>query len=158
MKLTPRFLCHAFSLCVLAGAATGAFAKPAYVPTTLNLRAAPGTSSEIVAKIPSGSLIDADNCTEGWCSVTWQGKSGFAKETGLDMSGRVPQRSGSQYSGTQRRVYTAQPDQADVYSDRADVYEDGPDYVEGPPPVYYGPRPYGYVPYYYRGWGWRHRW
>lgn len=153
MKLTPRLLCHAFSLCVLAGAATSAFAKPAYVPTTLNLRAAPGTNSEIVSKIPGGSLIDADNCTEGWCSVTWQGKSGFAKETGLDMSGRVPPRSGSQRSSTQRRVYSAQPDQGEVY-------EEGPDYAEAPPPVYYGPRPYyyGYVPYYYRGWGWRHRW
>jgi uncharacterized protein YraI len=152
MKLTPRLLCHAFSLCVVACAATGAFAKPAYVPTTLNLRAAPGTSSEIVSKIPSGSLIDADNCTEGWCSVTWQGKSGFAKETGLDLSGRVPQRAASQSPGAQRRVYSNRPDQ--------EVYEDGPEYAEGPPPVYYGPRPYyyGYVPYYYRGWGWRHRW
>jgi hypothetical protein len=85
--------------------------------------------------------------------VTWQGKSGFAKETGLDMSGRVPQRSASQYPSAQRRVYSNQPDQGEVY-------EDGPEYAEGPPPVYYGPRPYyyGYVPYYHRGWGWRHRW
>jgi uncharacterized protein YraI len=145
MKLTPRLLCHAFSLCVLTGAATGAFAKPAYVPTTLNLRAAPGTNSEIVSKIPSGSLIDADNCTEGWCAVTWQGKSGFAKQTALDMSGRVPQR-----RAAQRRPY---PVQGEVYED------DGPAYVAEAPPVYYAPRPYyyGYGPY-YRGWGWGGGW
>ncbi len=151
MKLTPRLLCHAFSLCLLAGAATGAFAKPAYVPSTVNLRAAPGTTSEIVSKIPGGSLIDADNCTDGWCAVTWQGKSGFAKETALDMTGRVPQRSGAQYPNGQHRVYGAQ----------SEVYDEGPDYVaESSPPVYYEPRPYyyGYVPYYYRGWGWHRRW
>jgi uncharacterized protein YraI len=154
MKFTPRLLCHAFSLCLLAGAATTASATPAYVPTTVNLRAAPGTTSEIVSKIPGGSLIDADKCTEGWCAVTWQGKSGFAKETALDMTGRVPQRSGAQYPTTQRRVHTAQPNQAEVYEDDGDVV------VEGPPPVYYGPRPYyyGYGPYYRGGWGWRHRW
>jgi uncharacterized protein YraI len=148
--MTPRLLCHALCFGLLVGAATGASAKPAYVPTTVNLRAAPGTTSEIVSKIPSGSLIDADNCTEGWCAVTWQGKSGFAKETALDMTGRLPPRSAAQYPSAQRRVNSAQ----------GDVYDDGPDYVAEGPPVYYEPRPYyyGYVPYYYRGWGWRHRW
>jgi len=34
-----------------------AAAKPAYVASTVNLRAAPGTGSEIVAKIPGGSLV-----------------------------------------------------------------------------------------------------
>lgn len=132
------------ALCVGLLAASGAaVAAPAYVPSTVNLRAAPGTTSEIVAKIPGGSLIDADNCTEGWCAVTWQGRSGFAKQTALDMSGRVPQRS------AQRRAYPAGDD---VYLD------EGPAYVEGPP-VYYAPRPYyyGYGPY-YRGWGWGGGW
>jgi uncharacterized protein YraI len=153
MKLTPRLLCHALCLGVLASAATSASAKPAYVPATVNLRAAPGTGSEIVSKIPGGSLIDADNCTEGWCSVTWQGKTGFAKETALDMSGRVPQRAPGQYPTAERRVSGPQ-------RVPGEVYDEGPDYVaEGPPVVYYGPRPYyyGYVPY-YSGWGWRHRW
>ncbi|MEP7032172.1 MAG: SH3 domain-containing protein [Pseudolabrys sp.] len=119
------------------GFAAPALAKPAYVASTVNLRAAPNTTSEIVSKIPAGSLIDADNCTDGWCAITWQDKSGFAIRTALDLSGRVPQRR----------------------SARPRVYEDGPDYVEGPP-VYYEPGPYyyGYVPYYRRSWGWRHRW
>jgi uncharacterized protein YraI len=129
---------HLLTFGILLGAATGAIAKPAYVPTTVNLRAAPGTTSEIVAKIPGGSLIDADNCTEGWCAVTWQDKSGFARQSALDMSGRLPQ-----------------PRAA-----RAPVYADE-EYVVGGPPVYYeSPRPYyyGYGPYYRGGWGWGHRW
>jgi uncharacterized protein YraI len=139
MRLTPHLLCQISCLGILLGAATGALAKPAYVPTTVNLRAAPGTTSEVVAKIPGGSLIDADNCTEGWCAVTWQNKSGFAKQSALDMSGRLPQRRAA----------------------RAPVYAEGPDEeVVVAPPVYYEPRPYyyGYGPYYRGGWGWRHRW
>lgn len=141
----PRLL--GYVLCVGIVATTGAAsAAPAYVPSTVNLRAAPGTTSEIVTKIPGGSLIDANDCSEGWCAVTWQGKSGFAKQTALDMSGRVPQQ-----RAAQRRPY---PVQGDVYVD------EGPaDYVAEAPPVYYAPRPYyyGYGPY-YRSWGYRHRW
>ena len=88
MRLTPVLL----SFAVLLGSASLAAAKPAYVLTTVNLRAAPGTTSEVVTKIPGGSLIDADNCTDGWCAVTWQEKSGFAIQTALDLSGRVPVR------------------------------------------------------------------
>jgi uncharacterized protein YraI len=127
----------------MALCAATANAKPAYVPTTVNLRAAPGITSEIVAKIPGGSLIDADNCSEGWCAVTWQEKTGFAKQTALDLSGRMPQ--------SQPRRAVRGPA---VYADQDE------EVVVGPPPVYYETRPYyyGYGPYYRGGWGWRHRW
>ena len=82
-----------FGLGVLVLSATGALAKPAYV-MTVNLRAAPGTTSEIVDKIPGGSLIDATDCADGWCAVTWQEKSGFAIQTAIDLSGRVPRSCG----------------------------------------------------------------
>ena len=137
MRYFPLLL----GLGVVLSATTAALAKPAYVASTVNLRAAPGTKSEVVAKIPGGSLSDADNCTEGWCAVTWQDKTGFAIETALDLSGRVPQ---------QQRRAARQP-----------LYEDGPEeVVVGPPPVYYETRPYYYGsgPYYRGGWGWRHRW
>jgi uncharacterized protein YraI len=123
-----------FCLGVLVVSAVPALAKPAYVASTVNLRAAPGTTSEVVAKIPGGSLIDAKDCSEGWCAVTWQDKSGFAIQTALDMSGRVPQRS------------VARPP---AYPPRAGyVMEDEPVYYEAPPPAYY------YRPY----WGWRRPW
>ena len=77
----------------IACVAVPAMAKPAYIASTVNLRAAPGTGSEIVAKIPGGSLVDTGGCDEGWCEITWQDKKGFAIQTALDMSGRVPRNS-----------------------------------------------------------------
>ena len=128
-----------FGLAAAAAAFAGgvpALAKPAYVPATVNLRAGPGTDKEILGKIPSGSLIDVGECTSGWCAVTWQGKSGFAIETAIDASGRVPPR-----PAMRRRYYVEEPP----------VY-----YVPPPPPVYYTPyyRRHYYSPY----WGWRHGW
>jgi uncharacterized protein YraI len=129
MRLTPLLFCFA----IVLGSASFAAAKPAYVLTTVNLRAAPGTTNEIVAKIPGGSLVDADQCTNGWCAVTWQEKSGFAIQSALDLSGRVPRRSA-----------------------RPPAYGPPPGYVVDGPPVYYeyDPPPpvyYDYGPY------WRHR-
>src|SRR6185437_15320019 len=123
--------------------AAPALAKPAYVASTVNLRAAPGTGSEIVGKIPGGSLIDAADCSEGWCAVTWQGKSGFAIQTALDMSGRVPARRSARADG-----YVPGPGPYD---------EDEPVYYDAPSPYYYGPGPY-YRPYYRGYWGYRRHW
>jgi hypothetical protein len=118
-------------------------ADPAYVTSTVNLRAGAGTTNEIIGKIPAGSLVDAANCTD-WCEVEWQGKKGFAIATALDRSGRVP---------AARRG---------VPPPGAAVVED--DYVPIAPPVVYGPGPYyygygyGYRPYYgyrYGGYGYR---
>jgi uncharacterized protein YraI len=149
MKITPYLL----SCGLLLAATTLTWAKPAYVGSTVNLRAAPGTTSEVLAKIPGGSLVDAGECSEGWCAVTWQDKSGFAIQSALDMSGRVPaQRGAVQPSGrlSQGPAYRAPAYQGRVYADEeAYVVE---------PPVYYEPRPYyyGYYgPYYRRYWGWR---
>src|SRR5450759_2148457 len=97
-----------------------------------------GTTSEIVAKISGGSLIDAKDCSEGWCAVTWQEKSGFAIQTALDMSGRVP------------RVAARPP----AYRPNAGYVVDDEPVYDAPPPVYYYDGPY-YRPY----WGWRrHSW
>ncbi len=143
MRLGLNFL----GVGLLATATSIAAAKPAYVPSAVNLRAAPNTTSEVVAKIPGGSLLDADNCTNGWCAVTWEGKSGFAIQSALNLSGRVPVKraaSGSAYRGP-------------TNPNGSEVVEEEPLYAE-PPPVYYNGPYYG--PYYYRGggWGWRHRW
>ncbi|MDO8874848.1 MAG: SH3 domain-containing protein [Pseudolabrys sp.] len=127
-------------LAAVLGCGSAAFAKPAYVTTTVNLRAAPGTTSEIVGKIPGGSLVDASECSEGWCAVTWQGKVGFSIQTALDMSGRVPQ---------QRRVVRRPVYGPDYY------YDEPPVYYVPPPPPFYG-RPYYGRPYYGRRW--HHRW
>ena len=136
--MTPPRLTICAATLVLPTAASAA-AEPAYVASTVNLRAAAGTGNEIVAKIPGGSLVDAANCSE-WCEVEWQGKKGFAIATALDRSGRVP--------GPRAVTRRAGPVTGAVVEDD--------DYVPvAPPAVYAVPGPY-YYGYGYRGYyGWR---
>ncbi len=143
----------AFGAALFAFSAAAAHAAPAYVKSTVNLRAGPGTDQSILGKIPAGSLIDASNCDGGWCAVDWQGKSGYAIATALDTSGRVP---------AARRVARAAPPQAHYDDDDIDIPA-GPTVVVGAPAIYGYPypyyRPFGYYrtrPYYgYRHGGWR---
>lgn len=116
--------------------AADAAAAPAYVLSTVNMRAGPATTNDIVTKIPAGSLVEANNCNNGWCEVVWRDKTGFAVVTALDLSGRVPQ----------RRVVGPGPGPGPGY-----VVVDPPPVMVGPPVYYYGYRPYGY----YRPWGYR---
>ena len=140
----------ALGAALLAFSAMQASAAPAYVTSTVNLRSAAGTTNEIVAKIPGGSLVDATNCTDGWCEVDWQGKKGFAIQTVLDMSGKVPV----------RRAAAPPPRSSAVTVDDDEYVPIAPPAaVVGPPVVYYGGyRPYwgyGYRPYRY-GYGYRY--
>src|SRR5262245_39084871 len=68
MKLARLTLC-AGAFAILSSYAA---AKPAYVLTTVNMRSGPATTNDIVAKIPAGSLVEANNCNNGWCEVSWQ--------------------------------------------------------------------------------------
>lgn len=150
MKFTP----HLLGL-VVASIAVPALAKPAFVPSTLNLRAAPGTGSDIVAKIPGGSLVDTGGCDEGWCEVTWQEKKGFVTQSALDLSGRVPQQRAAAPPAPAYRQGLQAPQ-----GPRSPQVVEGPDVVDGP--VYYGAPPPAVVyyggPYYRPYWGWRRRW
>jgi uncharacterized protein YraI len=139
MKLV-RLACCTGTLFMFS--AVAASATPAYVLSNVNLRSGPDTGKDIVTRIPEGAVVDANNCTNGWCEVTWQDKSGFAIQTALDTSGKPHVRSAPPPG------YAGGPG--------------GPGYVEGPPivagpPVYGGPVYYGYGPYYGPRWGWR-RW
>jgi uncharacterized protein YraI len=139
--------------------ATSALGKPAYVGSTLNLRAAPGTGSEIVAKIPGGSLVDAGGCDEGWCEISWQDKKGFAIQSGLDMTGRVPQPRAAAVATPAHRSAPHAAQQGPRAAQGPQVVEgpeeivEGPVYYRAPPPVVYYGGPY-YRPY----WGWRRPW
>lgn len=141
MRLARLALC-AGAFAILS--ATYAAAKPGYAVTTVNMRSGPGTSNDIVTKIPGGSRLEINTCTNGWCEVTYGGKSGFAIETALDASGRAPRRAPSYSSGyyAGAPVYTAPP-----------AYYGPPAYYYGGP-YYYGPRYYGYGPYWRRRYWW----
>ena len=143
--MTPIRLTIFAATLVLLTAASAA-AEPAYVASTVNLRAGAGTDTEIVGKIPAGSRVDAINCSD-WCEVEWQGKKGFAIASALDRSGRAPPR-----RAAARRI--APPPGAYIEDDDDDL-PIGPPVVYGPPgPYYYGYRPYyGYRSYYGYGRG-----
>jgi len=144
--MTPtRLAICATTLVLLQAVAAGA--EPAYVTSTVNLRAGASTGTEILGKIPSGSLVDAANCSE-WCEVEWQGKKGFAIATSLDRSGRVP----AQRSAV-RRAAPAPAPAAGAYVEDDYVPVGPPAVYAVPGPYYYGYRArYGYRPYYgYRG-------
>jgi hypothetical protein len=137
--------------------AATALAKPAYVPSTVNLRAAPGTGSEIVAKIPGGSLVDTGGCDEGWCEISWQDKKGFAIQTALDMSGRVPQQRAAAAVGPGPANRQGPQGRQGSQMVEGPGVVDGPIYYDAPPRAVYYAGPY-YRPYYWGGWGWRRRW
>lgn len=147
--MKPVAVLASYVLCLAAVAiSTGtAAAKPAYVPALLNLRSAPGITNEIVAKIPAGSLVDAGDCADNWCAVTWQDKTGFSIRTGLDLTGRVPPHRGASI----RRSYRGY-----VPVDGPVFYDEPPVYVGPPPPAYY--YPYRYRRYWGRHHYWGPRW
>ena len=132
------------ALCVgalLVLSATTVAATPAYVLSNVNLRSGPATTNDVVVLIPAGSVVEANNCTDGWCAVTWQDKNGFTIQTALDMSGRPHPQYGAPRPYGPEAGYVAGPP----------VYAAPPP----PPPGYYGPGYYG--PYGW-GWGWRRHW
>jgi len=107
--------------------AASAAAEPAYVTSAVNLRAGAATTNEIVAKIPSGSRVEASNCGE-WCEVEWQGKKGFAIAASLDRSGRAP---------AQRAAKRSDPFATDVSNAKSVLDTPGSSYEA--PQRYYGP-------------------
>ena len=153
-RVAMKFASHVVGLAIACIVAP-ALAKPAYVASTVNLRAAPGTGSEIVAKIPGGSLVDTGGCDEGWCEISWQDKKGFAIQSSLDMSGRVPQQRAAAPPASPNYRQGPQGPQGPRVVGGPEVV-DGPIYYDGPPP----PPPVAYYggPYYRPYWGWRRPW
>ena len=117
-------------LALASGAATAA---PALATRDLAVRAQPAGAAQVVGRIPGGSTVDARNCGQVWCRVTWSNVSGYVIRNYLDMDEDGP---------------------APGYG----AYGPPPPPVYGPPPPAYGPPPplypYGYGPY-WRPW---YRW
>jgi uncharacterized protein YgiM (DUF1202 family) len=76
-----------------------AAAKPVTLPAETNLRAAPGTKSEIITLIPKGSAIEVGECDAGWCKVKFGDKEGFA--IGRNLGEAPPQTAAAPRTGTQ---------------------------------------------------------
>jgi hypothetical protein len=97
--------------------------------------------------------------------VSWQDKKGFAIQSAIDMSGRVPQQ---RAAAAAPPAYRPNPQgvQGGPQGPRGPQVVRGPQVMEGPEivdgPVYYDapPPPVVYYggPYYRPYWGWRRHW
>ena len=149
------------SACAILLLSASAFARPGVATTTVNLRAEANTTSEVLAKMPAGARLDVGDCNDGWCAVTFQGKSGFAIATAIDASGRpravrrAPPPGGPGYDPDDDYEPVAPGYRPYPVAPPAVVYGQGPYY--GPGPYFYGPGPY-WGGYGYRGWGGWRRW
>lgn len=137
------------SACALLLLTASAVALPGVAATTVNLRAEANTTSEVLAKMQAGARLEVGDCKDGWCAVTFQGKSGFAIQTAIDVTGRAR---------TVRR-YPRAVAPADDFVPVAPGYRAYPSAaVYAPGPMYYGWGAY-WGPRWVGGWGygWR-RW
>ena len=87
--------------------------------------------SEIVTTIPAGQRVDVGECYGAWCTVMWDGRSGYAIGENLDIGASLPQAQGYHHRLLDR------PDPS-VGGDPGGV-EDMPVYDDGLPRVYAEP-------------------
>jgi hypothetical protein len=163
-----------------------AAAAPALAVHDVNMRQGPGTNYPVVTTIPGGSNVEVNSCHGQWCSVTWNGQSGYAIAKNLDQGGGAlpgaggpppppgegapppPQGAaappppgsspppGAPPPGAPPPGATAQAPYPPGAPPPPGYYPPPPGYY-APPPGYYGPG-YYYGPYgYYYGPYWRRR-
>ena len=69
--------CSMVSATIVALSTGWAAAAPAVVLDYLNLRVGPGYGYGIIEVIPSGWIVDAGACGDGWCQVNVDGFAGY---------------------------------------------------------------------------------
>ena len=161
------------SAALLALSVHGAAATPALATHEVNMRQGPGTNYPVVATIPGGSNVEVINCYGEWCSVTWNGQSGYAVARNLDQGQGAPPDAGGQPpppgagapppppggpggppppgAAAQAPYPPGAPPPPPGYPPAPGYYPPPPGYY--PPGYYYGrPYYYGYGPYWRRWW------
>lgn len=158
---------------------SGAQAAPALATNNVNLRQGPGTNYPIITTIPGGSTVELSGCSGQWCTVVWQGQSGYSIATSFEQGGNLPPPGAAPPAGSpppQGASPPAGPPAGSMPPEGATAggppppgppppgypppgYPPPPGYYP-PPPGYYYPPPYGpYYPYgYYYGPYWHRRW
>jgi len=69
--------CSMLSAAITALSTGWAAAAPAVVLDYLNLRVGPGYGYGVIEVIPSGWIVDAGACGDGWCQVNVDGIAGY---------------------------------------------------------------------------------
>jgi hypothetical protein len=78
--------CSMLSAGIVALSTGWAAAAPAVVLDFLNLRVGPGYEYGIIEVIPSGWIVNAGICAEGWCQVSVDGIVGYVDANYLGMA------------------------------------------------------------------------
>lgn len=76
----------ATALVFLPGAA---WAAPAEVSSTANLRAGPGTNYQVVGQLSAGTDVDVQGCRSGWCYIISPDGNGYVSASLLRREGRA---------------------------------------------------------------------
>jgi uncharacterized protein YgiM (DUF1202 family) len=58
-------------------AALSGCSDSAIATAQVELQQAAAADSEVLATIPKGSTVKVSNCTNGWCSASWNGRNGY---------------------------------------------------------------------------------
>jgi hypothetical protein len=83
--LTKSGCVLAISAAVLVAlSASCAQAVPALATKNVNMRQGAGTNYPIVTTIPGGSTVDVTGCQGQWCTVVWQGQTGYSVAMSFD--------------------------------------------------------------------------
>jgi uncharacterized protein YraI len=86
-RMTSKHAVLAAAAAIAGIVASGsALAFPAYTAAHLNIRTGPGTQYPVIAQTGYNVEINVQGCLKdlSWCSVTWQGLSGWAAAQYLD--------------------------------------------------------------------------
>jgi uncharacterized protein YraI len=83
-SIRNTLLASSAALLLSAGAAAAA---PATVQSDLNVRSGPGTRYPVVGAVQGGETVDVAGCAGSWCQISFNGGTGYAKQSYLAMAG-----------------------------------------------------------------------
>ena len=117
------------------GSAGSALALQATAGSDLALRTGPGTQYALLLTIPGGASVSVDECSYGWCAVSYDGTQGYTTRRGLFvLRARNPARPGT---GPEIwPIYPSYPYRAGHYP-KADWYYGMPPYTAISPSFYH---------------------
>ena len=84
MMTKTKLLGAGAALLLSVGAAAAA---PASLAPDLNVRSGPGTEYGVVGVIRAGETVDVGGCQGSWCQVAFDGGTGYASRSYLQMAG-----------------------------------------------------------------------
>jgi hypothetical protein len=83
MKLRNPLIATGLAGAILVGSAAVAFAQPAVVSRSVNLRSGPGTFYRVIDHLHWGEQVNVEGCRRNWCYVSRRGPDGWVSASFL---------------------------------------------------------------------------